>query len=169
MNTKLWTGTLVAALVLAGAANAQVKVHRTSPLALGHWMAAISVADMDKETAWFRDKLGFHVTADTKIGGGTPVRWLENGSERIELLSVANSTAGPERATPPRHASIRGITQVTLSTTDLKATRDALVARGVKPALDITEVAPLGIKVIYLVDPEGNAIEIAQRLGAPKK
>ena len=168
MRTKLLAGALIGALAFTGA-QAKVAVHRTSPLALGHFMAAISVADMDRETAWFRDKLGFHLVADTKIGGGTPVRWLENGSERIELLSIANSTAGPVRGTPPRHASVRGISQITLSTPDLKATRDALVARGVTPALDITEVAPLGIKVIYLVDPEGNAIEIAQRLGTPKK
>ena len=50
---------------------------------------------------------------------------------------------------------------------DAKAAKrevDALVAKGVTPALDITDVAPLGIKVIYLLDPEGNAIEIAQRL-----
>jgi hypothetical protein len=104
------------------------------------------------------------VTADTKIGGGTPVRWLENGDERIELIAAAGSVAGPARAAPPRHAGIRGISQITLESSNLQATRDALVAKGITPALDITEVAPLGIKVIYLVDPEGNAIEIAQKL-----
>ncbi|MEO6153460.1 MAG: VOC family protein [Croceibacterium sp.] len=160
----LATVALATALTFAGPpAEAKTKA-RPNPLAMGHFMAAISVSDVEAETAWYRDKLGFRVTADTKIGGGTPVRWLENGNERIELLSIANSTAGPVRGTPPRHAGIRGISQITLSTPDLKATRDELVRRGVTPALDITEVAPLGIKVIYLVDPEGNAIEIAQRL-----
>ena len=51
---------------------------------------------------------------------------------------------------------------MTLQTNDLEATRAALAAKGVTPALDITEVAPLGIRVIYLLDPEGNAVEIAQ-------
>ena len=151
------------AIALSGCATVSAP-SGTGPLALGHFMAAISVADMDAETAWYRDKLGFTVTADTRIGGGTPVRWLENGNERIELIAAAGSVAGPARATPPRHAGIRGISQITLESRDLQATRDALVARGVTPALDITEVAPLGIKVIYLVDPEGNAIEIAQKL-----
>lgn len=169
MKTKLWAGALCALLAVAGSADAKTTRRAPNPLALGHWMAAISVADMEAETAWYRDKLGFHVTADTKIGGGTPVRWLENGTERIELLSIANSTAGPVRGTPPRHASVRGITQITLSTPNLQRTRDELVRRGVTPALDITEVAPLGIKVIYILDPEGNAIEIAQRTGAPTK
>lgn len=155
---------LAAALLGSGtAANAQ-SPELAAALKFEPFMAAISVADMDAETNWYVDKLGFTVTADTKIGGGTPVRWLENGGQRIELILAAGSTAGPARATPPRHAGIRGITQVTLQTENLQATRDALVALGVTPALDITEVAPLGIKVIYLVDPEGNAIEIAQKL-----
>ena len=152
------------ALALSGCATAGSAPQGAGPMAFNHVMAAISVADMEKETAWFRDNLGFRVTADTQIGGGTPVRWLENGNERIELILASGSTAGPARAAPPRHAGIRGITQVTLETRDLQATRDALVAKGVTPALDITEVAPLGIKVIYLLDPEGNAIEIAQRI-----
>jgi catechol 2,3-dioxygenase-like lactoylglutathione lyase family enzyme len=153
-----------AALALSGCATAGAAPQAAGPLAFNHFMAAISVADMEKETAWFRDILGFRVTADTQIGGGTPVRWLENGNERIELILAGGSTAAPARAAPPRHAGIRGITQVTLESRDLQATRDALVAKGVTPALDITEVPPLGIKVIYLLDPEGNAIEIAQRL-----
>jgi catechol 2,3-dioxygenase-like lactoylglutathione lyase family enzyme len=140
-----------------------------APMAFDHFMTAISVADLEKETAWFRDNLGFTVTADTKIGGGTPIRWLENGNERIELILAAGSTAGPARAAPPRHAGVRGLSQVTLQTDNLQAVRDALVAKGITPALDITDVAPLGIKVIYLLDPEGNAIEIAQRTGAPTK
>ena len=53
---------------------------------------------------------------------------------------------------------------MTLETPDIEATRAALAAKGITPALDITEVAPLGIKVLYLLDPEGNAIEIAQRV-----
>ncbi|MEO0062956.1 MAG: hypothetical protein RLZZ08_1516 [Pseudomonadota bacterium] len=136
-----------------------------NPLAFNHFMVAISVADLDLETTWYVEKLGFKLVKDTKIGGGTPVRWLENGNQRIELILAAGSVAGPARATPPRHAGIRGISQVTLESRDLAATRAALAARGVTPALDITEVAPLGIKVIYLVDPEGNAVEIAQKLG----
>ena len=59
-------------------------------------------------------------------------------------------------------AAVRGITQVTLETPDIEATRAALAAKGVTPVLDVTEVAPLGIKVMYLLDPEGNAIELWQ-------
>ena len=151
---------LLAGAMLAGAsaANAQKAPE------LGHWMVAISVADLDAETAFFQ-KLGFKVELDTKFGPGIPVRWLTTGDERIELLQIANSKPpATPRAKPPAHAAVQGLSQVTLSTADIEATKAALAAQGLTPALDITEVAPLGVKVMYYQDPEGKAIEIAQKL-----
>jgi catechol 2,3-dioxygenase-like lactoylglutathione lyase family enzyme len=127
-------------------------------------MVAVSVANLDAETAFF-EKLGFKVVLDTKFGPGIPVRWLTSGDERIELLQIPNSKPPMDpRAKPPGHAAVQGYSQVTLSTTDIAATKAALAAQGLTPALDITEVAPLGIKVMYYQDPEGNAVEIAQKL-----
>jgi catechol 2,3-dioxygenase-like lactoylglutathione lyase family enzyme len=132
-------------------------------LEFNHFMVAISVQDIEKETRWYVDNLGFTVEKDASLrDGAVHFRWLRNGNERIELLTVANSQPGPVRPTPPGHAAIRGITQVTLQTNDIEATKAALAAKGVTPALDITDVAPLGIRVLYLLDPEGNAVEIAQ-------
>jgi len=130
---------------------------------LGHWMVAISVADLDAETAFFVDKLGFKVELDTTFGPGIPVRWLVSGNERIELLKIKDSKPAPKPA-PPGHAIVQGFSQITLSTSDIVATKAALTAKGLTPALDITEVAPLGVKVMYYTDPEGNAVEIAQKL-----
>jgi len=131
---------------------------------LGHWMTAISVADLDAETAFF-EKLGFTVEKDTTFGPGIPVRWLVSGDERIELLQIPDSKPPSDpRAKPPGHAAIQGISQITLSTDDIEATKAALAAQGLTPAMDVTEVAPLGVKVMYFQDPEGNAIEIAQKL-----
>jgi len=129
---------------------------------LGHWMVAISVADLDAETAFFQ-KLGFTVELDTTFGPQIPVRWLVSGNERIELLKIKDSQPAPKPA-PPGHAIVQGFSQITLSTSDIVATKAALTAKGLTPALDITEVAPLGVKVMYYTDPEGNAVEIAQKL-----
>ena len=157
MNIKLAVLAAASALVASpGAAQAAPE--------LGHWMVAISVADLDAETAFF-EKLGFKVELDTTFGPQIPVRWLVSGNERIELLKIANSQPpGQTRAKPPGHAAVQGISQLTLSTSDIEATRAALAARGLTPALDITEVGPLGVKVMYYQDPEGNAIEIAQKV-----
>ena len=153
-------------LAVLAAASALVAAPASAQAApeLGHWMVAISVADLEAETAFF-EKLGFKVELDTTFGPQIPVRWLVSGNERIELLKIANSQPpGQARAKPPGHAAVQGISQVTLSTSDIEATRAALAARGLTPALDITEVGPLGVKVMYYQDPEGNAIEIAQKL-----
>ena len=151
--------------VLAGAcALAAMPARAQDAPELGHWMVAISVADMDAETAFFVDKLGFEVELDTTFGPGIPVRWLKSGDARIELLKIAGSTPNPKPA-PPGHAALQGVAQITFSTSDIEATRAALAAKGLTPALDITEVAPLGVKVMYYTDPEGNPIEIAQKIG----
>jgi len=155
---------LLAGAALAGCATANAQQATAPEPELGHWMVAISVADLDAETAFF-EKLGFKVELDTKFGPGIPVRWLTSGNERIELLQIANSKPpSTPRAKPPAHAAVQGISQVTLSSSNLEVTKAALAAQGLTPALDITEVAPLGIKVMYYQDPEGNAIEIAQKL-----
>ena len=154
----------LAAVALASCTTAHAQGPEVaSALEFNHFMVAISVHDIDEETAWFVDKLNFTVEKDASVrDGAVKFRWLRNGNQRIELIGIATSQPGPARATPPGHAAIRGITQVTLETTDIEATRAALLAKGVTPALDITDVAPLGIKAMYLLDPEGNAIEIAQ-------
>ena len=153
---------LLAGAALAGCATANAQASAAPEL--GHWMVAISVANLDTETEFFK-KLGFKVELDTKFGPGIPVRWLVSGNERIELLQIANSKPpATPRAKPPGHAAVQGLSQVTLSTVNIEATKAALAAQGLTPALDITEVAPLGIKVMYYQDPEGNAIEIAQKL-----
>ena len=153
---------LLAGAVLAGCATANAQ--STKSPELGHWMVAISVANLDTETEFF-EKLGFKVELDTKFGPGIPVRWLTSGNERIELLQIANSKPpATPRAKPPGHAAVQGLSQVTLSTANIQATKAALATQGLTPALDITEVAPLGIKVMYYQDPEGNAVEIAQKL-----
>ena len=153
---------LMAGAALAGCGTVNAKT--ASAPVLGHFMVAISVANLDVETEFFK-KLGFKVVTDTKFGPGIPVRWLTSGNERIELLQIPNSKAPADaRAKPPGHAAIQGISQVTLSTTNLEATKAALAAQGLTPALDITVVAPLGVKVMYYQDPEGNAIEIGQKL-----
>lgn len=159
---------ILMSLALAGSASGVAHAQGPEfavPLTFDHFMVAISVADIEAESAWFVDKLDFTVARDASMrNGAVNFRWLTNGNERIELIQSAGSAPGPARPAPPGHAALHGITQVTLETHDIEAVKQALAAKGVSPVLDITEVAPLGIKVMYLLDPEGNAIEIAQKL-----
>jgi len=156
---------LAIGLALA-ASTASAQAADPPPLpALKPFMVAISVADLKAETDWYVETLGFKVEKDVSIGDGRVYfRWLTLGDQRIELVYSPTARDGTPRPKPPGHAALHGFTHVTLETADLEAVKAALAARGVTPTLDVTEVTPLGIKVLYLTDPEGNAVEIAQRL-----
>ena len=133
---------------------------------LSPFMVAISVADLQKETDWYVKMLGAKVVKDADFGGaGTHFRWLMIGTQRLELVySPTAKDSVPTRAKPPAHAGLHGFTHVTLATPDIAATKKALLAKGATLALDVTDVTPLGVRILYLTDPEGNAIEIGQQI-----
>jgi lactoylglutathione lyase len=123
-----------------------------------HFMMGISVADIDKETKWYGDMLGFKVAKD--LGG--KLHFLENGNERIELVQTAGSKPSDPKPIPPA-AGPQGYVQLTMEVPDLDAARAALAAKGAAPSA-ITPIAPLGIRVFFIRDPEGNIVELVQRL-----
>jgi catechol 2,3-dioxygenase-like lactoylglutathione lyase family enzyme len=160
--------TLARRLILGtfGAAFAVAPVLAAEP-PLSPFMVAISVADLQKETDWYVKMLDAKVVKDADFGGaGTHFRWLMIGTQRLELVySPTAKDSVPARPKPPGHAGLHGFTHVTLATPDIAATKAALIAKGATLALDVTDVTPLGVRVLYLADPEGNAVEIGQQVG----
>ena len=167
MTKKFFALAMAGACMLATAAQAQGPEFQASAPAieLSHFMSAYSVEDIEAVTAFYVDVLDFEVVKDVPLGDAMHFRWLRNGNQGIELVQMAGSVPGPERGTPPAHLEVRGPGQLMLQVTDLAATKSALLAKGVTPDVDITEVAPLGIKVMFVNDPEGNPIEIVEVLG----
>lgn len=156
---------VLTALALAGAVFTPIGAHAqdaTPRVELSHFMSAYSVADIEAVTRFYVDVLDFEVVKDVPLGEAMHFRWLRNGNQGIELVQMANSTPGPERGVPPAHLMVRGPGQLMLRVEDLEATKAALLAKGVTPDVDITAVAPLGIKVMFVNDPEGNPIEIVE-------
>ena len=154
-------------LALAGGLFAPIGAHAQGAgaapkIELSHFMSAYSVADIEAVTKFYVDVLDFEVVKDVPLGEAMHFRWLRNGNQGIELVQMANSTPGPARGTPPAHLMVRGPGQLMLQVKDIAATKAALAAKGVTPNVDITDVAPLGIKVMFVNDPEGNPIEIVQ-------
>ena len=157
-------------LALAGGLVAPIGAHAQDASAapeieLSHFMSAYSVADIEAVTAFYVDVLDFEVVKDVPLGEAMHFRWLRNGNQGIELVQMANSRPGPERGVPPAHLMVRGPGQLMLKVENLEATKAALLAKGVTPNVDITDVAPLGIKVMFVNDPEGNPIEIVEVTG----
>ena len=154
-------------LALAGALFAPIGAHAQDggaepKIELSHFMSAYSVADIEAVTQFYIDVLDFEVVKDVPLGEAMHFRWLRHGNQGIELVQMANSQPGPERGTPPAHLAVRGPGQLMLQVKDIEATKAALLAKGVTPNVDITDVAPLGIKVMFVNDPEGNPIEIVE-------
>jgi catechol 2,3-dioxygenase-like lactoylglutathione lyase family enzyme len=154
-------------IALTGAVFAPISAYgqdvRAKPkIELSHFMSAYSVADIEAVTKFYVDVLDFKVVKDVPLGDAMHFRWLRNGNQGIELVRMANSTPGPQRGTPPAHLAVRGPGQLMLQVKDLEATKAALLAKGITPNVDITNVAPLGIKVMFVNDPEGNPIEIVE-------
>ena len=161
---------VLAGLALAGALLAPIGAHAQgagsdSAIKLSHFMSAYSVADIEAVTRFYVDVLDFEVVKDVPLGEAMHFRWLKNGNQGIELVQMANSQPGPARGTPPAHLAVRGPGQLMLQVENLEATKAALLAKGVTPNVDITAIAPLGIKVMFVNDPEGNPIEIVEVTG----
>ena len=161
---------VVISLALAAAVFAPIGAHGQDgadqpQIELSHFMSAYSVADIEAVTKFYVDVLDFEVVKDVPLGEAMHFRWLRNGNQGIELVQMANSRPGPERGTPPAHLAVRGPGQLMLRVADIAATKAVLLAKGVTPNVDITDVAPLGIKVMFVNDPEGNPIEIVEVTG----
>ena len=150
--------------LLAGAISPPALAQPAVP-SVQHFMMGISVADIDKMTAWYGEMLGFKVAKEVPMGTGAgKVRFLESGNERIELVYMPDSKPGTEHALPGSPGQTRGFVQLAMEVPDLDAAKAALAAKGVKPGLDITPIPPLGIRIMVLRDPEGNPIELLQKL-----
>ena len=145
------------ALLIAAPALAQPAVPTVQ-----HFMMGISVTDIDKMTKWYGDMLGFKVAKDLAMGPTGKLRFLENGNERLELVYQASAKDGEQKGMPP-NAGIHGYVQLTMEVPDLDVARTALIAKGVTPTA-ITPIASLGIRAIFMRDPEGNIVELVQRL-----
>ena len=165
MRNVLTGFALAGALLAPIGAQAQDAGSRPA-IELSHFMSAYSVADIEAVTKFYVDVLDFEVVKDVPLGDAMHFRWLRNGNQGIELVRMANSKPGPARGTPPAHLEGRGPGQLMLQVKDIEATKAALAAKGVTPNVDITAVAPLGIKVMFVNDPEGNPIEIVEVTGS---
>lgn len=154
-----------AVLALALSTLAAPALAQTAPPPIKPFMVGISVADMDKMTAWYVDNLGFTVTKEVPMGqGGGKVRFIEAGEQRIELIWAPGSGPRPKAAMPPAHTALHGVVQIAMEVPDLDAAKAFLASKGVKPGLDITPIPPLGIRIMFLSDPEGNLVELVQKL-----
>ena len=122
----------------------------------------LSAADQLALAAWYQRVLGFglHSRAHDPSSGSTAT-FLDFPGLTLEILQMPGSVP-VRRAAPPRHVLTQGWGNFSMQVPDLAAALAHLARLGVMPASPPTAF-PDGTQAAFLLDPEGNAIELVQR------
>jgi len=137
----------------------------------------ICVSDMQRSLAFYRDLLGFRFEHELHVEGepsDTLLRlrgvvldaaYLARDGVRIELLRFASPPAPARRA---RAMHEHGLTHLSFRVADLDATLAALRTAGER-VLDetIIRIPAVQAAACFIVDPDGQLIELVQSPGDP--
>lgn len=142
---------------------------------------AISVKDMERSLAFYRDALGLTVFQDEMISGPDLDRALMETGARLRMVVVSDETGNmiellgwespPVRDRPPEHLkfSSTGLVEVCLIVSDLDSVEKNLARKDFRfrtpPWLFSNVLENAGIpetKVTHVEDPDGVQVELVQ-------
>lgn len=133
-------------------------------MALDH--AGVSVSDLDRSHAFYRDLFGFTTVEDSfnVPGRGLSGLVLTNAAgARIELFAKEGSVPIRNISDPIETALGHGWFQVAFACPDTRREYDRLIAGGATP-IKPPFVAPDGLATVaFIADPDGNLIELVER------
>ncbi|MBI1369829.1 MAG: glyoxalase [Planctomycetes bacterium] len=136
----------------------------------------MTVSDMDRSVAFFRDVLNFTKVDETEVAGKTyeqitgvfglraRVAVLALGVERLELTEYL--TSGGRPLPPDSHSNDRWFQHIAIVTTDMDKAYARLRAHHVRHAstgpqrLPDWNVNAAGIRAFYFHDPDGHVLEV---------
>lgn len=121
----------------------------TPPLAASALNVSLTVADLARSVAWYRDVIGFEVAREYSPRGTLVAVALRAGTVEI-LLTQENGTHGTDRVKGQGFSM-----QLTVgeSEADIDALAAGIVARGA--TLDDAPMSAFGARVFRLRDPDG--------------
>jgi predicted enzyme related to lactoylglutathione lyase len=129
--------------------------------------AMLWVHDQDEALAFYTDKLGWEVRADSTLPEMGDFRWLSVGpAEQPDIAVVLMAIPGPPMFEPETTAQIKELMgkgvagSIFLTTEDCQATYEELKAKGVEFS-EPPEERPYGIDSGFH-DPSGNSIRLTQ-------
>lgn len=138
--------------------------HTARAMAIDH--AGVSVSDLDRSHAFYRDLLGFNTVEDrfTVPGRGLSGVVLTNDAgARIELFLKTGSAPIRHVSDPVETALGQGWFQLAFTCPDTRSEYDRLIAAGAA-SIKAPFTAPDGrATVAFLADPDGNLIELVER------
>ena len=142
---------------------------QAAPIELG-----IACRDVNRQIAFYSGALDFEVVQRATVPGKMSAQlgladgridfvWMQGpGGERIKLFPCLSGAGAPES---PKHFSDRqGIAYLTFYCQDLDETLGKAEAAGSERRSDPAMLDPqFDTRIVFLTDPEGNAIELVER------
>jgi catechol 2,3-dioxygenase-like lactoylglutathione lyase family enzyme len=149
---------IAAAFAAAGIpANAAPAGNEAAPVTAVAMMAAsLSCADLERSIDFYAKGLGMTLRGRIEIPSGTeaPLMFPGGGAYIVLFKPKAEGTS----------AAMRGSSRLILAVPDIKALEVRLVAAGYHLSAPIAEQAKYHVAVGQLEDPDGNHLELVQRI-----
>ncbi len=132
----------------------------------------ISVVDLERSIAFYRDLLGMSLIQQVPMSGpnydaimglkGTQgsIAVLRTGNVEVELLQFKRPA--PRPAEPARHVSDQGISHFAIHVEDIAGLRARLEAAGVRFHSALVHFPSCATTAVYFCDPDGNYIEMLE-------
>jgi glyoxylase I family protein len=135
------------------------------------FLVALSVADLDRSMAWYGRHLGFSVLErrsfpELKLS----LAFLERDGFRLELVALDGSRDRREAAPDPANeATLRGYVKLGFLQADIDPTLARLRAAGVPVVVGPFDEPERGLRSAIVTDPDGNLVQLFERLPAPRR
>jgi catechol 2,3-dioxygenase-like lactoylglutathione lyase family enzyme len=121
---------------------------------------ALSVSNLDAAIEWYRAAFGMEPTMKASIPGFDLAMIDGPGGMRLELFEKPGSTRTVDSSTPTTVMDHRGYTHLAVTTDELVADHDRLVAIGGSSVWDPRPAPEPGRAMAFIHDPDGNLIEL---------
>lgn len=132
--------------------------------ALKPYAVTLSVSDFDGLIRWYCDKLDFRLVKEKHYPEfGTSLVLLELNGFHVELIKDVESSLSPQKALPPAHTRLQGLTQFSFISEDIDAVRAGLNERDILITWEFSN-QELGLAFIFIQDPEDNLIQFMQKI-----
>jgi lactoylglutathione lyase len=126
----------------------------------------LAVADLPAAAAWYADVLGLVPELSLRVEAlDLSIEMLIHPVHgyRLELLHRPG-TADPGKPADPAAAALRaGYGHVAFDVTDLDAACQRAIERGGRPVMPPGPSPEAGVRMAFIIDPEGNLIEFLHR------
>jgi len=127
----------------------------------------ISVADLDAQSAWYQAALGLRATGSFAI---EPLRLrgtflVGDDGLALELLERAGSEPGLQAPDSAAALLTRGYGHICLRVANVDAAHAELLAAGAGERMPPHPSPAPGVRMSFVADPEGNLIELLDRVG----